>query len=707
MALGTPSTRLANVAQTIRQVDRILPADSRPALGVYRFGESFSAVEPSDSGIDWSAVAPTDRDTQLLAALRQLPGRFVPSPPQAVVLFSDGRAQDPTGLEEMARRYARMKVPIHVVPFGDPSDGGDVAIVNVVAPARVRKHSIVNARVWVRSYGYDGKRTQLRLSALGGDDAKRPLNRLPITLKSGIQSFNLTFQADLRTMHIEASVPPQADEVSQNNNAATADVAVDRTKIRVLYVEGSTEPTVQRIVEGRTVITDPSSYFAEGLAEDPDIECLILRARPGSSRLQPVFVNSPAALFAFDAIVLSDVGKRVFRDRELQWIEQWISQRGGGLCMIGGPRSFAAGGWPGSLVADMLPVVMDSTKNDWSTTGRLSVRPKASSALHPIWNIVSDAKQNEEIISSLPTFLGANRVADIKPAGTVVAVANLTGSAAGSQPIMALGPYGSGRTLAVTTGLTPRWAADFVKRWGVDDNRYYAKFWRNVIYWLSENSANGRRRLTADVDKMSYQPGETIKLQAVAYDEASNRATGCRVSVIIEPQSATAELDSDYAPVGWPDDVQRTSGEEGPYVAWGEELEMIERSDDGQYEIELPIADTPTQRSATQALRIEISAYEDYTLIDSTSLDVQILDDPFEAQNPLPDHELLSRIASLSGGKVLSDARSLAAAIDDLPAEIGPPEVHKVPLWSRWWLLILLLLLLTVEWTWRRSMGLA
>ena len=33
-----------------------------------------------------------------------------------------------------------------------------------------------------------------------------------------------------------------------------------------------------------------------------------------------------------------------FTDEELAWIEPWIGQRGGGLCMIGGENSFASGG---------------------------------------------------------------------------------------------------------------------------------------------------------------------------------------------------------------------------------------------------------------------------------------------------------------------------------------------------------------------------
>ena len=42
-----------------------------------------------------------------------------------------------------------------------------------------------------------------------------------------------------------------------------------------------------------------------------------------------------------------------------------------------------------------------------------------------------------------------------------------------------------------------------------------------------------------------------------------------------------------------------------------------------------------------------------------------------------------------------------------LPVAVGPPEIKAMPAWSRWWLLALLIALLTVEWVWRRRLGLA
>jgi hypothetical protein len=45
--------------------------------------------------------------------------------------------------------------------------------------------------------------------------------------------------------------------------------------------------------------------------------------------------------------------------------------------------------------------------------------------------------------------------------------------------------------------------------------------------------------------------------------------------------------------------------------------------------------------------------------------------------------------------------------IETLPRLTGSPEIKSTPAWSVWWLLSLLVVLLTVEWIWRRRVGMA
>ncbi len=66
--------------------------------------------------------------------------------------------------------------------------------------------------------------------------------------------------------------------------------------------------------------------------------------------------DTPSEWFAFDAIILSNASRDFLSDQHLAWIEEWIGRRGGGLCMTGGPRSFASGQWNDTSVGKMLPV---------------------------------------------------------------------------------------------------------------------------------------------------------------------------------------------------------------------------------------------------------------------------------------------------------------------------------------------------------------
>jgi hypothetical protein len=168
------------------------------------------------------------------------------------------------------------------------------------------------------------------------------------------------------------------------------------------------------------------------------------------------------------------------------------------------------------------------------------------------------------------------------------------------MPVIVTGEYGKGRSLAFAGGITEPWSGEFT-RWGENDHRYYAKFWRNVVYWLTESSSIGRRRLIASADKKFYRPGEMISLAALAYDEGANRTRDYRIVAMIEPAASSAELTSEYSPVRWPDGLQRTSGEEGPFIAWGEEFELAKGSGNEGYAIQLPIAEALSASAATQA----------------------------------------------------------------------------------------------------------
>jgi|GEM_PF-549514 len=797
MQMGSPTSRWDESLQRIAAARRLAP--SSPVLPkAFRFGQHLAAIEHLPQlaeGTDFQSVKddatdqtpvlrPTDGDTRLLSALRQISSRFGRVPPLGLVVFSDGRAREEAGLEQLAAEFARLKTPIHVVPIGDGAKAGDVAIAAVVAPPRARKFTEVEVQVFLRSFGFDGKRAKVQLLEIGADGrADRELTpALPITLQSGFQSVSLPFRTELSTRKLRVAISPLANEISDRNNQLETEMAIDRTKLRVLYIEGSPQPFATAYIGQRYQIRGPFSEFKQALIEDEDIECVVLARQGGLGRLLRIaeqgqidgvhaFPATVAELAAFDAVVLSNVAADAFTDEELAWIEPWIGQRGGGLCMIGGENSFASGGWNDSPLAEMLPVEMLPGALDWSAGETASLVPELPPTPHAVWNLLADAKQNRQVLGSIPAVTGFNRWAAARSNLTTVLAtaaaggaradasqqppafgalaaapsANGSGSAGapspqpspkgrggagspaldekGNMPMIVAGRYGRGRTAALAFPITSPYADELTHKWGQGDNRYYAKFCRNLVYWLTENSAIGRRRLVAAADKRFYRPGETIAISAATYDETSAPTKNYRVVAMVEPHAAPGEAEPETSPLRWPAGMPRTSGEEAPFIVWGEEFELPlggpaapMQGNQGQgnqlqgnqaHGIQLPLAEALSSGASSQSLRVELTAYEDQTQIDSTSLDVQVLHDPFEQQNPFPNHELLARLAAGSGGKVLRSAEELAALLSDAPIDVGPPIVRRQPLWSNVWVLGLLLGLLTVEWCWRRGLGLA
>jgi len=716
MLLGSPKSRWQEGIALLREaLDR---QQGHADIRVHRFGQRLVAVDLPAFRAGSELSPPDDADTQLDAAFRQLAGRLGRQGAAGVIVVSDGRVRDPEKLDEMASLWRRLRVPVHVVPLGHAAEGGDAAIVAAVAPAKARKQAQVEVDVFLRSFGFAGRRTELRLQALDETGkVRRTLTTLPITLQDGMQPATLAFHAEPDLKRLRLHLQPLPRDLAPANNDFPLEIEIDRTKIRVLLIEGSPQSGFFRPAR---VFGDPDddsdapyAPFRDALLADPDIQCTVFAVPLGgggplrvptkeTAYLPRGFHQTPAELLAYDALVLSNVPRSALSDEVLGWVDECVGKRGGGLLMAGGPRSFGSGGWTGTAIERMLPVeFLGST--DWDTTP--AILEPTGADLHPVWRLLEDERATRAALRALPESLGRNNWVRVKPQSGTLLGAQKAGSGTGT-PLLAIGVYGRGRTAALATPLSAAWSPRFTRQWGEQDNRHFARFARNLTYWLTESSAIGRRRLVASTDKRFYRPGESVAIAAKTFDESANRTGRYRVAALLEPrQLESAELPP--CPVKWPVGRPRSPGESGPVAGWGEEIELHLDPQTKGHSLELPLVEALANGSAGQAFKLELTAYEGQTQIDSGSLDVQILSDPHEQQNPLPNREFLAALAGATGGREIGDAEALAEVLMKLPIAESQPTIRHTPLWSREWVLGGLLALLATEWFWRRWLGLA
>lgn len=651
----------------------------------FQFGEELRPVEET-------GVLVADNHTRLIDALEQLPTRFQRNAPTGVVVISDGRETDPGSTKrwrEVLTGYRKWGVPVHVVKVGKPGVG-DIAIRNIVAPRTVPEQSRFPIQVTIRSLGYEGQRTEIQVKSQGKSE---PIAVLPITLTDAEESFELVVDASLTGADLQVEVPILEGEVVRSNNRVPFRILPRKGKIRVIYMEGTTGGEYR--------------FIRDALVEDPDIECLALElnhqyaATQSLRRVDAQHLGYPTTreeLLSYDVVICSDISKSAFSLAQLEWTAELVGEHGGGFAMIGGNTSFGAGGWDSTIWDQLIPVDMTSgAVAGAGTMWNLSFRPlvPAEVETHPIWKIVDDPNENRRILDSIPLIYGSNRTDRLKPAAITLAVADPPIPEVGAMPIITAHRYGKGRTFAFSPDSTVDWGRDFERNWGENDNRYFRKFWRNVVRWLAEQSARKNLRLRIETNKLFYRPDDPVQVEAIAFDSE------------IKP-TTSYQLMTRWLVEGRPlnDDKQAISPDPSSTSYRGEIKIPSQRKHILPAHFPKIIED-PESPLSPEVLTLEVQALNGEEEIAKVLVDVQILDDSREFADPRPDHGRLEELAQATGGVTLNTPREAARGFNIPTKSRGEISVTETPVWDRALFWAILLLLLSLEWVLRRRSGLA
>ncbi|HKP16786.1 MAG TPA: hypothetical protein VJT85_11985, partial [Gemmatimonadaceae bacterium] len=418
---------------------------SRYAVRTFRF-----AAEPSPAPAKTQLDASGGR-TDLAAALNGVRSDLAGLPVAGVIVVTDGADNAGGDLGASILGLKARRVPVYTVGVGQERFTRDLSVTSVSAPPSVLAGStvLIDAAIGVRGAG--GEKTTLTVEADGKivateevtlpsrGDVVRTRLRVP-PMPAG--SYRLTVRAR----------PINGELVAENNEHSTV-LDVRPGPARVLYVEGEPRPEFAFL---RRAVAGDSAVQVVGLMRSAEQKFLRLGVRD-SLELINGFPTRREELFQFRAIILGSVESSFFTGDQLRMLQEFVSQRGGTLLALGGRASLAEGGYGGSPVAEVLPVLLNAARADTGAAPiELAVHPTTAGRIHAALRLRDAEPANLARWDSLPKLTSVNRLGGLRPGATTL----LAGRAgddrnAAELPVLAFQRYGRG--MGVVLGVQDTW----------------------------------------------------------------------------------------------------------------------------------------------------------------------------------------------------------------------------------------------------------
>ncbi len=617
-------------------------------LRVIRFGTGLEPIAPG-SLERLRAVDPGTRLIELVQrAARDGAAR------SGIVLFSDGI----TNGEMKSLNGAALGAPVFAVGVGDTEGFTDLRIARLGAPEFAFRGREFKIELIVQAYGLKGKSVPLLFNR-----GKNLISTRAIAIDADPfeQKITLSFTPkDLGTHIFSVSLPAQPGEQITQNNQKEFKVDVRRDKIRVLTLSGSPAWNyrfLRMAMKQDPLIELVSFVFLRTPTDTVDVPENQLSLIPFP--IDDIFLEE---LKNFDLVVFDDFSYRAyFNPVYLERVRDFVRD-GGGLAMFGGARAFDSGGYGDSALREVLPVELDG-KGGYRSGGPFQAALTAAGRKHPITRLLPDAKSNEDAWSKLPALTGLNQV---RAARGETLLTTKDGA-----PLLAIGRYGKGRTLALMSDDAWRW--NFIAVGNHETPQHHLKLIRQAVRWLAQEPAFEQVQL---YPIPTAQPAEkvAIKLKVLNDDFTPARQASIQLRVI--------------SPEGEPTLISTSpDGEEGEYS--GEFTPTRE----GTYQVE---AEASAGGKILGRARSSFSAAFSYG----------------ETDDGLPRLDLMKQIAEASKGEYISIDDWNDKTFDKIAARletIAPSEIveqRQTRLWSNLWPFGVMLVLLSAEWWMRRKWGL-
>jgi hypothetical protein len=588
-----------------------------------------------------------------------------------LVLISDGADNSDVDPVIAAQDFGVRQIPIFTLGVGQENIPQDIGIVDVSAAKTVLEGSVFTVEVAVNHQGYEGQEIELSIN-----DGEIMVVSDVVTL--GAEGVTRRFELELTPERPELivydlNVELQSDEIIDENNSYS--FLVDNTEkapLDILYLEGHPRNEykfIRRALEGDNSLrlatylqTGPEKYYRQGI-ESP-------------TELSGGFPTDKEELYQYEAIILGDIEESFFNADQLQMIEDFVAERGGGFLMSG----MVDEDFVSTPIADMLPISLveenflpahlrGGLRRGEHLTGELYYpRVTNNGEFSPLLRLASEDAENRRLWQQLPELQGIYVTGCIKPGATVLVEHPLLQYQNQAIPVIASQRYGSGRSISVATASTWRWQMMLPS-----GDQSHETLWRQLLRWLSVSAPE---RISIDFDREFYNVGDEVNVTATVLNdeyEPDNDATLWMQTE--DPLAALTDI-----PMEW--DIEK----DGVYRS------SFTVEEEGVYSMLIDVASAAGNAAADgsekRAAFVVTPSLREYT-------------------NAEMDSGLLARIAEASGGAFfnLADSTDIVSAIEFTPNAYS--REIQIDLWDRPWLLALLISLLCVDWIARRMKGLS
>jgi uncharacterized membrane protein len=647
---GDAARRLFTSADS--RIFRDLSAKFR--VRTFRFAEDANRLEKGDSLLFMGGR------TRIAPALERVRAEMSSLPLAGVVVVSDGADNAQEGLSETLLSLKAAGVPIYTVGLGRERAERDIEVGRITMRRRALKGSSIVVELVLTQSGFSGKTVPVVIEdegrILSSTDVKLPADDSPATVQ-----VHFTIN-DPGPRRIRFRVPPQQGEVVTENNVQENIIDVSAAREKILYFEG--EPRYELKFVRRAIAADSAIQL---VTLQRTAEKRFLRLDIDSAgELAAGFPATREELFSYRALVLGSIEASYFTHDQLEMISDFVSERGGGLLMLGGHRSFAEGGWAGTPVGDALPVTLDAgLTGDTAFFATLAVTPTPAGLAHPAMRLAPDADASAERWKTMPAPSTTNRIRGLKPGATALLVGN--GEGIRNQVVLAHQRFGRGISIAFPIQDSWVWQMDATVP--VEDQTHET-FWRQVLRWLVSDVPD---RMAVDLSPDHVAPGEAVRITAHLSDERFGKVNDARV--LADVTSPTGEVTQVALP--WSADA------------------------DGQYRATFP---------ATMTGMYEVHAHAERAgaaNVEANAAYVEVAPSTSEYFEAGMRSSLLRRISAETGGHFYTQSTLGNLAEDVAYSGKGLVAQEEKDLWDMPAILLGVLLLLAAEWGFRRYRGLA